>query len=333
MTHLTALSLGAGVQSTALLLLAAEGRIDKPDIAVFADTGWEPKAVYEHLDRLEREVATPAGIKVIRVRNTGGTGQGIRADALSEKTRFFRIPVFMRFTEEAEQYDAKARPMILRRSCTHTYKIEPIHREYRRQLGATISESGRVGSVPNGSHVVQQIGISTDELQRAKDSRVSWITNSYPLLDLGWSRTVCMDYLSSVGWGSTTKSACIGCPFHSRDEWTRLHDEDPEGWADAVDFDRQIRKGPKRERVDGTRWPAEFFVHSSGLPLEDITLKRDTSGKQTDIFDQLAMAGDGWSCSPHGCASEEAEFREAMISAGGITIDNVAEEGEDDETD
>ncbi|MCX4529219.1 hypothetical protein OG982_26595 [Streptomyces sp. NBC_01551] len=25
------------------------------------DTGWEPKKVYEHLDRLEREIAAPAG--------------------------------------------------------------------------------------------------------------------------------------------------------------------------------------------------------------------------------------------------------------------------------
>lgn len=44
------LSLGAGVQSTTLLLLALEGALPKPDYAIFADTKWEPKRVYEHLD-------------------------------------------------------------------------------------------------------------------------------------------------------------------------------------------------------------------------------------------------------------------------------------------
>jgi len=54
---LRVLSLGAGVQSTSLLLLTAEGRLPALDAAIFADTGWEPRGVYEHLDRLERELA------------------------------------------------------------------------------------------------------------------------------------------------------------------------------------------------------------------------------------------------------------------------------------
>lgn len=66
---LRVLSLGAGVQSTTLLMLAAEGKLPKLDAAVFADTGWEPAAVYEHLDRLESEVAGPAGIPIYRVSN------------------------------------------------------------------------------------------------------------------------------------------------------------------------------------------------------------------------------------------------------------------------
>ncbi|ETA02416.1 hypothetical protein CcI156_10935 [Frankia sp. CcI156] len=45
------LSLGAGIQSTTLALLAVEAALPRPDAAIFADTGWEPRAVYEHLDR------------------------------------------------------------------------------------------------------------------------------------------------------------------------------------------------------------------------------------------------------------------------------------------
>jgi len=49
---LRVLSLGAGVQSTTMALMAAHGEImSMPNCAIFADTGWEPKAVYEHLER------------------------------------------------------------------------------------------------------------------------------------------------------------------------------------------------------------------------------------------------------------------------------------------
>lgn len=44
------LSLGAGVQSSTLAFLAAHGVVEPmPALAIFADTGWEPKAVYEWL--------------------------------------------------------------------------------------------------------------------------------------------------------------------------------------------------------------------------------------------------------------------------------------------
>ena len=51
------LSLGAGVQSTALALMSRDGMFDlSVDAAVFADTQWEPKAVYRHLAWLVGEL-------------------------------------------------------------------------------------------------------------------------------------------------------------------------------------------------------------------------------------------------------------------------------------
>lgn len=47
---LRVLSLGAGVQSTTLALMAAHGEIEPPDCAIFADTQWEPAEVYAHLN-------------------------------------------------------------------------------------------------------------------------------------------------------------------------------------------------------------------------------------------------------------------------------------------
>ena len=53
------LSLGAGVQSSCLALMAERGEygLSKPDFAIFADTGWEPPAVYEHLEWLKEELS------------------------------------------------------------------------------------------------------------------------------------------------------------------------------------------------------------------------------------------------------------------------------------
>ena len=58
MEQMHVISLGAGVQSTTMLLMAARGEIEpKPKYAIFADTGWEPRAVYQHLEWLEQEAA------------------------------------------------------------------------------------------------------------------------------------------------------------------------------------------------------------------------------------------------------------------------------------
>src|SRR4051794_37218529 len=65
--RLRILSLGAGVQSTTVLLLALCGEFPhRLDCAIFADTGWEPKGVYEHLQWLEGK-AKEGGIPVHRV--------------------------------------------------------------------------------------------------------------------------------------------------------------------------------------------------------------------------------------------------------------------------
>lgn len=51
-------SLGAGVQSTVMLLMALHREIKPiPDVVIFADTGFEPLGVYDHLNWIEAEVA------------------------------------------------------------------------------------------------------------------------------------------------------------------------------------------------------------------------------------------------------------------------------------
>ncbi|WP_405536976.1 hypothetical protein [Streptomyces antimycoticus] len=63
------MSFGAGVQSVTQALLIAEGLLERPDAAIFSDTGWEPAAVYTTLDRVEEEIFKPLGIPLYRVNN------------------------------------------------------------------------------------------------------------------------------------------------------------------------------------------------------------------------------------------------------------------------
>ena len=59
MKTLRVLSLGAGVQSTALALMIEKGELPKVDCGIFADTGAEPKNVYDHLNWLEEQLSYP----------------------------------------------------------------------------------------------------------------------------------------------------------------------------------------------------------------------------------------------------------------------------------
>jgi len=141
---LKVLSLGAGVQSTTVLLLAAEGRLPKLDAAVFSDTGWEPAAVYAHLDRIEREIAAPAGIPVYRV-----SAGNIREDALNPEHRFASMPLFIKNQDGGDG--------MTRRQCTSEYKLKPIKAQVRQLLGYPHPKP-----VPRGLYAEQWIGISRD---------------------------------------------------------------------------------------------------------------------------------------------------------------------------
>ena len=57
---LTVISLGGGVQSSVMALMASDGAFDtEPDCAIFADTHWEPPSIYTHLDWLSSNLSFP----------------------------------------------------------------------------------------------------------------------------------------------------------------------------------------------------------------------------------------------------------------------------------
>lgn len=281
---LRVLSLGAGVQSTTLLLLAVEGALPGLDCAVFADTGWEPRRVYEHLDRVTA-VAAEAGVTVHRV------SQGnLRDDSIDPAHRYASIPYFVR--------NADGTAGMGRRQCTSEYKLAPIGRKVRELLGAQAPDYRRV---PKGRVAEQWIGFSTDEVGRVNDRSPGYVRHRYPLLELGMTRRDCQRFLAERGW-TVAKSACIGCPFHGNWQWRDLRDNHPEEWADAVEFDRQIRKGGAR----GLPLDGEAFLHVQRVPLPETDLRtpaeKAADAGQLDLF-AAEEERDPDGCSPFGCRS------------------------------
>jgi len=241
-----------------MLLMAERGDLPRADHAIFADTGWEPPSVYRWLGWLEGQTSIP----IHRVTCESGT---VRDHALgrTRNGRFATLPMFLLMPN--------GEPAHARRQCTSEFKLEPILRKVRDLVGLA---RGRHG--PREVIVHQWIGISLDEVQRMKPSRIKWIKNVWPLVDLRsplMTRASCLAWWRSRGLPEPPKSACIGCPYHSDAEWRRLRDAEPEAFADAVEVDRLLRVPVAgTERYQGGM-VAERYLHHSRRPLADADLR------------------------------------------------------------
>lgn len=256
------LSLGAGVQSTTLALMAAHGHFGSLDCAIFADTGWEPAAVYEHLRWLMSPNVLPFPVHIVSARNLRES-----LIAAGNGKRWASIPAFTRTVDRRGNVSIG----MIRRQCTTTSKIEPIRRKVRELAGLTRKRS------PTYPVVHQWLGISMDEVVRMKPSRAAWQLNRFPLIESRMTRKDCLDWLKSHGYPKPPKSACIGCPFYSDAMWRSMRNNDPAAWDDAVEVDRAIRTG-----LRGIR--GEVFLHRSGVPLDEADLSTAADHGQLDVW-------------------------------------------------
>lgn len=250
---LRVLSLGAGVQSTTIALMAARGEIAAPDCAIFADTGDEPKAVYEHLGWLRSPGVLPFPIHVVNCK-------GSLRDALVAGDEEARLPVFI------------GSGGIKQRQCTRNWKIRPIRRKIRELLGA----SPRGYIAPNS--VESWIGISTDEIERVKTSGCGFIHNRHILIEARMSRQGCYKWLEERQYRIPPKSRCKYCPFQGNVGWRDLRDS-PDEWVETIEFDGWLREPAQIARFHG-----EVFLHASRIPLAlaDLT----TTAAEADLFGQ-----------------------------------------------
>lgn len=263
--------------------MSCKGILPKLDAAVFADTQWEPKAVYDHLEWITAEAAAH-GIPVIRAtrgnlrqdgldfRRHGGKAQG-------GTKRHASIPVFVKNPNGGKEG-------IVNRQCTKDYKIEVVERAIRYEVLKLRPRQ----KAPERS-VELWLGISADETYRRRTSPNHWQVFRFPLLDdvdsprkdslfpHGFDRQDCLDWFGQHYPGrNLPRSACIGCPFHTDEEWVRMRDQDPEAWADAVDFDAEMRAaGAAHIAETGKNANGRLlglpYLHRSCVPLPLVQFK------------------------------------------------------------
>lgn len=217
------LSYGGGVQSSALIVLAATGYIEPINAALFANVGDDS----EHPETLTyvRDIMTPYaaahGIPVHELKRVrkDGTPETLWQRIMDHKGDTLREPIPV--------FGYSGAPMS--RSCTADHKIKV--------LGKWIKTNAP--ELP----VSVLIGISTDEYQRAnKGKNEKWEIRQYPLLDLGLSRNECVEVIKNAGLPVPPKSSCFYCPFHTLQTWAELRRDSPDLFEKAQQLEDKLNE-------------------------------------------------------------------------------------------
>jgi hypothetical protein len=254
------ISIGAGVQSSTMALMAAAGEITPMPVGgIFADTQAEPKSVYAWLDWLEKQLPFP----VHRV-TKGNLADRSCEVGFSKKNNCISFSSIPAFVKGADGYEA-----LIPRQCTRDFKIDPITKEIN-------AIRRKYGNCP----AYQWVGISTDEIYRAKEHRnAPRIKNRWPLMEKGFSRQACLAWMASRKFPTPPRSACVFCPYHNDTEWRRLKELEPKEFNAAVEFERRFQMALSKTKLRGTP-----FLHRSCKPLSEVDFSTEEERGQLNMF-------------------------------------------------
>ena len=237
------ISLGLGVQSTAMYFLSSSKMIDRADHAIFADPGAELPRTYEILEMLKDWAKYNNGIP-IHIVNEKNLMKDLLQKTNSMGNRWASIPAF-----------SESGGMV-RRQCTSEYKIQPVVKKIR--------ELHKLKQRQRMPKTEVWLGISMDEIQRMKVSQLPRIDYKYPLIDQRMSRGECYRVFKRYNFPIPPKSSCVFCPYHSDKNWKEIKENDPEEWKRCVEVDKAIRDSSKKGSKD------KMYLHRSLIPLERI---------------------------------------------------------------
>ncbi len=220
---LRVISYGGGVQSSALVVLAALGEIEPVDACLFANVGDDSE--HPATVRYVREVMTPwaaaRGVTIheLQRRLRSGATETLWGRLMRDGSRSLPIPVRM----------SNGAPGT--RRCTMDFKVKVI--------GKWLKAHGASAQTP--ANVI--VGISWDEVERVGNRKLSgYETVEYPLVDRRLTREDCKRIIEGTGLPVPPKSACFFCPFHRPVTWARMRRDEPALFAQSLHLERTLNE-------------------------------------------------------------------------------------------
>lgn len=201
-------SFGGGVQSMAMLVLAAQGKLPIKTF-LWANVGEDSEnpETLRYLEAVAKPYAAAHGLEIIEVRRlkADGTPDTVYSHLMNPRSRSIGLPVRMA---------PDAAPG--RRSCTGDFKVKPVAK-WMKAAGASKAKPWKLA-----------LGISIDEFQRMRnDSGFAHVALMYPLIDLRLSRRDCIHIIEQEGLPPPPKSRCFFCCFQTLKQWQQLRWKQP----------------------------------------------------------------------------------------------------------
>jgi hypothetical protein len=292
-------SYGGGVQSTAALVLAAQGKIDYSTF-LFCNTGDDS----EHPDTLKyvRSVAMPYAaengidLQEIQKQDKSGAPVTLYGNITKPNGRSIGIPVRMSNSgapgRRSCTYDFKiavvdkwlkehgAREPIqeLRKAVLLRYAMKKMDKEIMERLMSDLDTffRERVPAAQVG------LGITLDEMQRVKPNSdldtLYWKVNTHPLIfevPKPLVRQDCINIIANAGLPIPPKSACYFCPFHRLSKWQQMRQDEPALFWKSAALETFINARLKKHGMN------EVWLTDRLKPLEQAT----TEYMQSSMFD------------------------------------------------
>ena len=236
-------SYGGGTQSAAIAVLVLQGKLPRPDVIIMANTSREVTETWEYLHETVAPALNSIGLKVNVIPHSYAYW-----DIVKEKKSDILIPAFTR------RYGTVGKMPTF---CSNEWKRRPIQRWLREQ------------GIDNCD---VWLGMSTDEMERMKESELKWYRHVYPLIEIiPMNRHACIHLVEGYGWPKPPKSRCWMCPNMSPQAWKDLKQKWPRDFKLATELEKDLRiKDP------------DIYLHELGIPLEQAI---NESERQSDMFD------------------------------------------------
>ncbi|MDG6970400.1 MAG: hypothetical protein JRN54_04745 [Nitrososphaerota archaeon] len=250
----TVLSYGAGVNTFYMLLKLPEWGI-KPDYVVFADTGNEQPATYDHLKRVAIPEMERQGLKFVTVKHPKWSS--LLEYSLSTR----KMPPRTKFRGQG-------------RYCTTMFKLDPIIR-----FETSVRE--------NKEAFTNLIGIAYDEIHRMSTvGRRKWITNAHPLVERHITREDCLTGIRLAGFEAPPKSSCDFCPFQKKSQWARTLRDNPSAIDDGINIELLFNQKMKEKlAAKGFEKTTFFSLRYDGRPLEE--WRKNSAPKEIENLTKL----------------------------------------------